>query len=226
MLEIFQPQLRLLGEPDGEYTLQALTLAPNSLYSAGQAELGVPPTVRLTAEVASVLLHIRTRKGFGIAMVRPLRHRLPNLQLGPARGKTSVMAFAMIDDRTVGSSSIIVDACGVTPNPNPSISVDTSDWHAWVNAMPPGPASFHVTGVAYAPTPGYEVSLSPATPQGINPKDLILDLNLRARPGVWPQVITPMSVRYDVENYAGNYESVLVREPDGDAVQMPVETAF
>jgi hypothetical protein len=226
MLDIFQPQLRLLVEPDGEHTLLALTLAPNSLYSSGKAELGVPPSVRLIPEVASVLLHIRTRKGFGIQIPRPLRHRLGNLRLGQAHGKTSMMAFAMVDGCIVGSASIPVDSCTTTPNPNPSISVDTSDWYAWVNAMPPGPKSFHVTGVVYAPTPGYEVDLSPASPQGINPKDLILDLQLRPRPGIWPQVITPISVRYDVENYAGNYESVLVREPDGDAVQLPVEIAF
>jgi hypothetical protein len=226
MLEIFEPQLRLLVEPDGEFTLHALTLAPNALYSSGRAELAVPPNVRLSPEVESVLLHIRTRQGFGIAMVRPLRHRLCNLKLGEAHGKSSVMAFAMVDDRVVGSSSIPINPCTVTPNPNPSISVDTSDWHAWVNAMPPGPQSFHVTGVAYAPTPGYEVSLAMATPQGINPADLILDLDLRPLPGIWPQVVTPISVRYSIADYSGNYRSVLIREPDGDAVQVPVEIAY
>lgn len=226
MLDIFQPQLRLLVEPDGEYTLHALTLAPNSLHSAGTVELGVPASVRLAADVESVLLHIRTRKGFGLPMVRPLRHRLCNLRLGPAHNKTSVIGFALIDGSVVGSASIPVDSTTTIPNPYPSISVDTSDWYAWVNALPPGPKSFHVTGVVYAPTPGYDASLIPANPQGVNPKDLILDLRLQPRPGVWPQVITPISVRYDIEDYAGNYESVQVREPDGDAVQFPVEIAF
>jgi hypothetical protein len=224
MAEIFQPQLRLLVEPDGEYTLHTLTLVPNSLYSAGRAELAVPPTVRLAAEVESVLLHIRARNGLCIPWIRPLRHRLHNLKLGDAHGKTSVMAFAMIDGRIVGSASVAVGPA--TPNPNPTISVDTSDWYAWVNAFPPGPSSFHVTGIVYAPTPGYTASLEVAVPQGINPRDLILDLHLRALPGIWPQVITPISVRYDLADYSGNYESVLVREPDGDAVQIPVETAF
>jgi hypothetical protein len=226
MVEMFQPHLRLLVEPDGEYTLLSLTLAPNTSYSSGRAELGVPPNVRLTAEVESVLLHIRTRKGLCLPMIRPIRHRLRNLKLGPAHGKTSVIAFAMVDGNIVGSASIPVDPGTTTPNPNPTISVDTSDWYAWVNAMPPGPHSFHVTGVVYAPTPGYEASLTPASPQGINPRDLILDLNLRPLPGIWPQVVTPISVRYDIADYSGNYDSVLVREPDGDAVQIPVETAF
>jgi hypothetical protein len=222
MVEMFQPHLRLFVEPDGEFTLIALTLTPNTWYSSGRAELAVPPSVRLAPEVESVLLHIRTRKGICVPMLRPVRHRLRNLKLGAKHGKTSVMAFAMVDGNIVGSASIPVD----TTTPKPSVGVETSDWYAWVNAMPPGPHSFHVTGVVYAPTPGHEASLTMASPQGINPRDLILDLQLKTLSGMWPEVVTPISVRYDIPDYSGNYESVLIREPDGDAVQIPVETAF
>ena len=37
MKEMFQPQLQLETEPDGEYTLHAVTICPNSSYSAGRA---------------------------------------------------------------------------------------------------------------------------------------------------------------------------------------------
>jgi hypothetical protein len=223
-MEIFQPTLQLAVEPDGEYTLHAVTIAPNSGYSAGRARPGVPPTVRLTAETFSVLLEIRERRGRALQVVTPLRHHLRNLKLGPSYGKTSVIAFAMIGDRIVGSASIPV---GPTHEcPKDPVTVDTADWYAWLNRMPPGPASFHVTGVVYLPTPGYEARLVPAAPQGSNPADLILDLRVTPRPGIWPQVITPVSVRYDQSPAGVMYQSVLVREPDGDAVQIDVEEVY
>lgn len=221
-METFGPRLTLSLEPDGEYTLDAVTIAPNSCYSAGRVVRQPPPTVRLVPEVFAIQLHLRTRRGPCLMALRPVRHRAKNLNL---QGKTTVMAFVMIDDRVLGSASIPVpSACTQTPK-NPA-TVDTSDWYAWVNKMPPGPASMHVTGVVQLPTPGFDVSLIPASPQGINPADLILDLVIKARDGFWPEVITPASVRYDIAKYSGAYKTVLIREPDGDAVQLDLEDVY
>jgi hypothetical protein len=44
-----------------------------------------------------------------------------------------------------------------------------------------------------------------------------------AAPGVWPQVVTQIPVRYDVPNYAGNYTGVLVRLPDGSGIPLELE---
>jgi hypothetical protein len=220
-MEIFQPSLHLAIEPDGEYTLNAVTIAPNSGYSAGRAHPGVPPTVRLSAEVFGVLLEIRVRRGRVLQVLTPIRHHLRNLKLGPSHGKTSVIAFAMIGDRVVGSASIAVTPTHEGPK-NP-VTVDTSDWYAWLNKMPPGPTSFHVTGVVYLPSPGYDARLVEASPQGTKPTGLFLDLQVTPRPGIWPQVITPVSVRYDQSPARVMYQSVLVREPDGDTIQIDVE---
>jgi len=220
-MEIFQPSLQLAVEPDGEYTLHAVTIAPNSAYSAGRARPGVPASVRMTPETFSVLLDIRVRRGRVLDVLTPIRHHLRNLKLGPQFGKTSVVAFAMIDDRVVGSASLPVGSMHECPkNPAP---VYTSDWYAWLNKMPSGPPSFHVTCIAYLPSPGYDARLVPASPQGINPAQLILDLQVTPRPGVWPQVISPVSVRYDQRPAQVMYESVLAREPDGDAYQIDVD---
>ena len=59
----FEPTLILAKEPDGEYTLRAVTIAPNSCYSAGRALIGPPPQVRLMPEVLPVMLDVRVRKG-------------------------------------------------------------------------------------------------------------------------------------------------------------------
>lgn len=220
-MEMFQPSLQLVVERDGEYTLHAVTITPNSSYSAGRARPGVPPGVRIIPEVYPVLLPLRTRGGPALQVLTPVRHRLRNLELGPAHGKTSLLAFAMIGDRVAGSTSIPVVATQECPRD--PVPVDTSDWYAWLNRMPPGPASFHVTGVVYLPTPGYDARLVLASPQGINPEELILQLEVMPRPGVWPQVITPVSVRYDQSPAGVLYKGVLVREPDGDNWQLDVE---
>ncbi len=223
MLEIFQPLLQLEIEPDGEYTLHAVTICPNSSFSAGRARLGVPPAVRLVPETFPVMLDLRVRRGLALPVLTPVRHHLRNLKLGPQHGKTMVTAFAMLHGDVVGTASIEVHASQECPRKDRPI-VDTSDWYAWLDKMPPGPPSFHVTGVAHLPTPGYDLRLVKAAPQGINPKELILDLHVHPRPGVWPQVITPVSIRYDERAATVEYEGVLIREPDGDLTNFEVET--
>jgi hypothetical protein len=218
MMKMFEPELTLSKERDGEYTLHAVTITPNSCYSAGRAKRGVPPNVRLLPEVEPVLLDLRAHRGPCLMVLTPVHHRLGNLKLGPAHGKTSVTAFVMLDDRVVGSANIRVDEVDVTPGP-----VTTSGWYAWANLMPPGPASLHVQGVVSAPTPGYEVALRPAVPQGINPRDLILDLVLTAKPGIWPDVVTPIPVSYVVTPYSKQYDTVLVKLPSGDGIQLTIE---
>lgn len=227
MRTMFEPNLVLAREPDGQYTLHAVTITPNSCYGAGRAERGVPPTVRILPEVESVLLHLTHRGGRCMQVLKPVRHHLANLDLGPSHGKTTLTAWAMVDDRVVGSASLDVSSLGgVQPGDGKDMPLDTSDWYAWVNAMPPGPARFHVTGVVTMPTPGYDVKLAPAEPQGFNPRDLILELSIARRPGLWPQVVTAIPVRFDIDPYGDEYDSVLVRLPDGSGIPLRVERAF
>jgi hypothetical protein len=223
MKEIFQPHIQLLQEPDGEFTLHAVTLTPNSGYSAGRAYPGVPPTVRLTAETFSVILDLHVRRGPALQVPRPVRHHLRNLRLGAQHGKTTLTVFAMLRGDIVGSASIPIQPAHECPTKDP-VTVDTTDWYAWTSRMPPGPASFHVAGVVHLPSPGYEARLERATPQGINPRELILDLKVTPRPGIWPQVITQASLRLDEESPSIEYDGVLIREPDGDSVHLDVET--
>lgn len=110
----------------------------------------------------------------------------------------------------------------VSNEPGP---IETSDWHAWMNRMPPGPASLHVTGTVCMPTPGYTVELQRAAPQGSNPRDLILDLKVTKNSGVSPQVETRVEVKYLESDAKVNFDSVLVRLPDDKKIQVKVENA-
>jgi hypothetical protein len=42
-MDMFKPDLSLAREPDGEFTLHAVTLTPNSCFSSGFASDGAPP---------------------------------------------------------------------------------------------------------------------------------------------------------------------------------------
>jgi hypothetical protein len=112
------------------------------------------------------------------------------------------------------------------PDGESSQQATTSDWSAWINRMPPGASSFHVQGTVSAPTPGYQAELRRAAPQGINPRDLILDLKLSEKPGVWPEVVTPIPVSYVEPEYKGNFSSVLVRLPSREGIPLKVEQVF
>src|ERR671921_935687 len=57
-----------------------------------------------------------------------------------------------------------------------------SDWYAWHDHEPPGPATLRVTGKCEFRTTGYKVKLKRREPQGINPKDLLLDLIVEEPP--------------------------------------------
>ena len=225
----FEPHLDLAREPDGEYTLNAVTLVPNGGYAAGRAERGVPPNVRMLPEVESVLLHLRHHGGPTHQALTLVRHHLADLKLGPSHGKTMLTAFVMIDNHVVGSASLDASSLGnVQPGHGKDalMPIGTLDWYAWLNRMPPGPASLHVTGIAIMPTPGYDVSLVEATPQGINPKDLILDLVISKKPGRWPQHVAQIPVRFDRSPAQVDYESVLVRLSDGSGTPIKVDTVF
>lgn len=84
------------------------------------------------------------------------------------------------------------------------------DWHAWLNTMPPKPDDLHVMGDILVGNPGVQPTLTMREPQGINPTILMLDLHLVQQPGMWPQVMTCASARFDrvMPPKAPNYQSI------------------
>jgi hypothetical protein len=88
--------------------------------------------------------------------------------------------------------------------------------------MPPKPDDFHIVGEVQAPNPGVDPLLVPRTPQGINPRILLLDLVLVQRPGVWPQIVVWKQARYDKVNVT--YDQVQVFCGGVEIASVPVET--
>ncbi len=226
-MENFEPSLALIKKTDGEYTLHSVTPTPNSCFQAGRAEFGVPSNVIIIPEAVGVLLHIRNNGGpICLPVITPVKHQLGDIKLGGDSGKSSVIAFAVLGGRVVGSSSISVNDASkivVADDTTTTCPIDSSQWSAWVDLQPPGPKSLHVQGIVCAPTPGHQATLEVASPQGINPRELILDVRLTPLPGLWPQVVTPIPAVYEDPKYKGDHETVLVRLPDGAAFQLEIQ---
>ena len=97
----------------------------------------------------------------------------------------------------------------------------TRDWYAWNDTMPPKPNTFHVVGEVQVPNPGVDVLLVPRTPQGINPKILLLNLILVQRSGLWPHLVVWKRAHYEKVN--ADYESVQIFSGDEVIADVPVE---
>ena len=77
---------------------------------------------------------------------------------------------------------------------------ETQDkWEAIHDLMPPTPARLRVNGVLQMPTPGYQLTLKRAVPQGFNPQILMLELETQKPTGNQLQVITPTEVSFEEE---------------------------
>jgi len=42
-------------------------------------------------------------------------------------------------------------------------------------------------------------------------------------PGFWTQVVTPIPAVFNIPEYSGNHETVLVRLPDGGTIQLEIQ---
>lgn len=161
-------------------------------------------------------------------MLRSLNSRLPAASgrrlfprpSAPGRFLFGILVFA----------GLIVSACQTdASSPRDSSSVSDmrikADWAAWVNKMPPGPPSFHVEGTLHMPHPGFEATLMPSRPQGVNPKVLMMDLKVKELDGMWAQVLTDIPVKYVEDPYEGDYEQVHIFYPNGDSVFLELTVA-
>jgi hypothetical protein len=104
------------------------------------------------------------------------------------------------------------EASGTTP---------TRDWYAWNNLMPPRPGVFHLVGEVQVVNLGVDVVLALRTPQGTNPRVLLLDLILVQQPGIWAQIVMWKQARYEKINVA--YDRVEIFHDNQTIASIPVD---
>lgn len=219
MRDIFEPQLSIDKEPDGEYTLNVVTLTPSSCYAAGEAVQGeLPSNQAALPEALPVTLHIKYRDGVGLPYAKPVRHHLSNLEI--EEGKTEIVAFVVVDGKVVGSSSINLKPTSV--GSGKQTPIDTSDWIAWV----PG-SLLHVEGLATLPNLGYGAQLI-KTGEQEDSKTLILELQVNepSEDRNFPKVVSTRSVQYKDEHYTGDYEYIIIKLADGSTIKVNIETLY
>ncbi|MGH2917086.1 MAG: hypothetical protein ACRDLS_00585 [Solirubrobacteraceae bacterium] len=108
---------------------------------------------------------------------------------------------------------------GTACAPEPGAEQGTcTNWYAVHDKEPPGPAKLIVTGSCTFPTAGYEVELVRANPQGINPKDLLLNKVVHPPEGPVAQTVTEVQVRYE-ELTEFDYDTVTIL-PDGPQIEV------
>lgn len=113
------------------------------------------------------------------------------------------------------SKSVILKAQGVN---DVQLPPDHShDWHAWINAMPPGPSVLHVTGTVSVPDGNQVVKLVRAVPQGFNPRILILDLEMHDASASSAND-TEVKVHYSEQAGVDSFDGIHIRFPNGGDV--------
>lgn len=114
--------------------------------------------------------------------------------------------------------AVALAACAAPTEPampehsNACAVIESSDWAAWINAMP-GPGAtrtLHVTGRITLPTPGYAVTVreGPADRSAVPVQQLILELTPPS--GMVSQVLFTQEVAYQGPAIAQQYRAVRV----------------
>jgi hypothetical protein len=97
----------------------------------------------------------------------------------------------------------------------------TTNWLAWNNLMSPGFPTFFVIGNVDVPNPEVDVHLSERSSQEISSQNLLLDLVLVQRPGVWPKIGIRKHVRLEKAKVA--YKEIDIFCGSSLIVKVPVE---
>lgn len=100
------------------------------------------------------------------------------------------------------------------------VSGKCGGWKAWLDTMPPGTPTLHVTGKCVFPKHGYKVTLKKAVPQGINPAILLL-LKV-VKPPSGPVIQTPQIVKVNFTLKTKTKYTHVTILPDGVTVKVKI----
>jgi hypothetical protein len=130
------------------------------------------------------------------------------------------MAKRFICVLTLAAALCVAPVGGQVGNKASKSEMPPDRWRAW--AVTAGTHTMlTVEGIYQSGGPGVVAVMKPATPQGINPKVLVLDLKVGMLPGMWPAILHANPAHHTQSPYrAGTYESIHVRYPDGTSMMI------
>jgi hypothetical protein len=88
---------------------------------------------------------------------------------------------------------------------------------AWIDRAPGAPPKLIMTGDVRVPTNGWQARLTKRSPQGVNPKILILDVNTQ-HGGEAQEAITTIPLRYEESPPQDEYGQVMITNGKGEIV--------
>ena len=91
-------------------------------------------------------------------------------------------------------------------------------FRAWIDRAPGAPPKLVMTGDVRVPTDGWQARLTKRTPQGINPKILILDINAQQAAGTAQAEMTTIPLRYEESPPQDEYGQVMIANGRGEIV--------
>ncbi|HEV2157482.1 hypothetical protein [Bradyrhizobium sp.] len=91
-------------------------------------------------------------------------------------------------------------------------------FRAWIDRAPGAPPKLVMTGDVRVPTDGWQARLTKRTPQGINPKILILDVSADQPAGAAQEQITTIPLRYEESPPQDEYGQVMIANGRGEIV--------
>jgi hypothetical protein len=222
---MFQPELTLIPEPGGTFTLVVRALVPNSCYEAGQLKPGLPPGMVSIPEVLPFTFEIIHHRGiFCLQYVHYVTAAISGLK--PA-GHLAAVVFSMVDGHVAGEGSVIFPpvekltalATGTSPG-----QIIPGSVHAVVFSGFAGPpATLRVTASVATPTPGYKAELEPL--KEFNPLILLLRLKLTPPGGPIIQIPSTVPARYEIKPYKGHFRAVTILN-GSQIVTVPVIVIF
>lgn len=117
-------------------------------------------------------------------------------------------SLADCEKYVANNGGFAVDATG-------GLEVLKDTFRAWIDTMPMAGPKLIVIGDVIAPTSGWRVSFTPASPQGFNPLDLIMEVGATPPSGQVLQMRTPIPLRYEEAPPRHAYASVTIRHAGG-----------
>jgi hypothetical protein len=106
---MFESRLILTSQYNERLSLVAITLVPNSGYTAGKAYMGAPQQIRLGKYIYPMQLHLEYSHSEGPDIQKKIQHEFLDLDL---RNISILKAFVMQDDTILGSTESLI---GITP---------------------------------------------------------------------------------------------------------------
>ena len=99
---------------------------------------------------------------------------------------------------------------------------NTRKWSGYIHLQPPGPPALHVKGEVEVSASNKRPVLREASPQGINPEILLLDLSIQDTGGIGTQAFQYKGVRFDRSRVRAQYSTVQIRWEGNDIASVDV----